>query len=231
MSVPTRSPTSALPPLVALLVAGLGCQPLPTLSLGADPGAAGIDPAVRLPDADLADAAAADGAPAPADASAPSPPPSTPPPTEDPVATAVVPGDWSPPDFCHDLAPAAGTVVVAFFAGVCPSASELHGGRILDGIYRVVRPEICLSTPGTFETQPVRIRISGGGTRLDWSSDRPIFSARIGTAGATLELIETCRDTQSGDRPQPPYQQQFSVSGDELTLYTGLSSLVFRREP
>jgi hypothetical protein len=222
-------PPVALFPVLALLVASLGCERPPTLVLRADAAAGGTRaPAALAPDANLSFALQADAASP--EASALTPPPSADPPSAEPVPTAIVSGDWRPPAFCHDLAPAAGTVEAAFFAGVCPSALELHGGRIADGIYRVVRPEICLSTPGTFETQPVRIRISNGGTWLDWSADRPIFSAWIDTAGTTLAVTETCRLTGSGNRPQPRHEQQFSVLGDELTLYTGLSSLVFRRE-
>jgi hypothetical protein len=222
-------PPAVLFPVFALLVASLGCERPSALDLRADAAAGGTRvPAVLSSDANLSFALQVDAATP--EQSALMPPPSADPPGAEPVPTAVVSGDWRPPVFCHDLAPAAGTVEAAFFAGICPSALELHGGRIADGIYRAVRPEICLSTPGTFETQPARIRISDGGKWLDWSADRPIFSAWIDTAGVTLAVTETCRLTDSGNRPQPRYEQQFSVSGDELTLYTGLSSLVFRRE-
>jgi hypothetical protein len=229
-----RSTAGALLFMVASLVAGLGCQPPPTLFLGADAGARGVEPTVVAPDAQVS-APQPDAVPSPADmsasadASAPGEPPSEPAPGEDSVPTEIVPGVWSPPSFCHDLAPAAGIVEATFFAGVCPSARDVHGGQILDGIYREVRRQICMSTPGTFATQPVRIRISAGGMRIEWSADQPVFSAWISTSGTTISFNETCRVSVGGELPR--YLEQFSASGDELTLYTGLSAMTFRREP
>jgi hypothetical protein len=233
MNMPSRSMTRAALSLLALLAASPACTSSP-LDFEADAGT--IMGVPDRPPANAFDATAAPDAATPppqADAASPNaapPEPDPPPPPDEPVSADVVAGDWRPPAFCHDLAPAAGTLQTTFFPDVCPSGRALHGGRILDGIYRVVRSEICRSTPGTLQTRPVRIRISGDGTRLDWSSDVPVFSAHIATEGTALQVTETCR-WAPGDSPQPPYTEQFSVSGDQLTIYTVLGSMVFRREP
>jgi hypothetical protein len=240
MKTPSGSLTTALFPLLAVLFTSPACTTQPALDVDRDAAGMGAPeqeggvpppdaaPALEAGAAIALDAAASLDAEAPADAFARETDPTAEP--ETPVSTEVVPGPWRQPAYCHDLAPAAGSIPNISFADVCPSASELHGGPIRDGIYREVRREICLSPPGGSRTKPVRIRISGAGTLLDWSAEAPIFSARLRTEGTALEVTETCRRV-TGDRPQPPYVDRFSVSGDQLTIYSVLASLVFRREP
>jgi hypothetical protein len=146
-----------------------------------------------------------------------------------PLDTETVPGNWGPP-YCHDLAPAAGTLQLHGFAGTCPVDAEPRGGDLIDGVYREIHGEICRSQPGSIASVPVRLRISGAGTRLDWSAETPVFSARLERLGSsTLQVIETCR-TVGNDQPQPPWAQPFTIVDDQLTFYNGLYVTVFLRE-
>jgi hypothetical protein len=129
---------------------------------------------------------------------------------------------------CHDLAPASGVVEVHHFPDSCPLTAPPRGGQLDDGTYVEVARQICRTHESAATSGiPVRVRVSGHGTKLDWTSDTPVFSAVIANDGQELLVTETCR---WGGPGQPPYTRPFTVVGDDLTLYDGLSVMVLRRE-
>jgi hypothetical protein len=133
---------------------------------------------------------------------------------------------WEPSS-CHDLAPACGVNEILLFRGSCPLSAAPRGGQLRDGVYRLVQSQICQYRSAKLAGVFVRIRISGEGTHLDWSADRPLFSAAIRTVGNTLHFDESCHEA----RAARTYQKGFTVAGDELTFYDGPTVMVFRREP
>jgi hypothetical protein len=134
------------------------------------------------------------------------------------------------PETCHHLAPAPDTVEIHHHRAECPLTAEPLGGTLRDGTYTAVATEICKTREDvTSAGTPVRIRISGQGTRLEWTANRPIFSAEIAVHGSQLRMTETCRDG-SAAAAQPPHARGFTAVADRLTLYDGLWVMVFEKE-
>jgi hypothetical protein len=132
------------------------------------------------------------------------------------------------PGQCHHLAPASGLVEVHHFRDACPLTAPPLGGYLEDATYVEVQGQICKANEDTVTSSlPVRIRVSGQATHLDWTSDAPVFSADIEKRGHEILVTETCR---VGGPGQPAYAIPFTVGGDELTLYNGLGVTVLRRE-
>jgi hypothetical protein len=105
---------------------------------------------------------------------------------------------------CTDLEDDAPLAPVRFHAGERPPETLGCGGTIVDGVYDLVGADVYRSADSPPLTSRITIRISQGGTELEWAAedDYGRFVRTLAMVNATQLLeTETCRN--GGDVQQP----------------------------
>jgi hypothetical protein len=132
------------------------------------------------------------------------------------------------PGECTSLTPGGPSVLTVFSAGDPPDTGQ--GGTIVDGIYDLTATTIYKSSPTTqqfFDRET--IRISGGGTRLEYVSESSgsLIVENLAPSGSSLNATVTCPIGQGvgvGPNYTATADQFFVVNGLYVDAFTLRSS-------
>jgi hypothetical protein len=121
-------------------------------------------------------------------------------------------------DQCTDLVDDAPVSPVRFHSGDRPPQTIGCGGTIVDGVYNLVATDIYRSSDGPSSTSRITIRLSNGGTELEWAADNSTarFVRTLAVVNGTQLLeTETCRN---GGGLQPQGTSDYTATPTQLML-------------